>query len=143
MPATVPAPALTPSTKLSMYERTTQSFIFNQVTANQTQTGTAAPANANIYGMLGTISRGQLPYNVDIQVDIGGTGALGAGPLVVTLLGSLDGTNFYALGTISLAAGVLGFLQTFSGLMARYLTASISGYTAAGGTPSVTVSLTA
>lgn len=142
MPATVPAPQLVPNPNLNAYERTTQALIFNQVAANQAQAGTAAPVNAKIYGMVGTLSRGQLPYTITLQIDVGGTGNINTG-LVVTLLGSLDGTNFYSLGTVTLGATPLGFIQTFSGISARYLTASIGGYGIASGAPTVTVSISA
>jgi hypothetical protein len=139
MPANVPANVPAPNPNLSSYERTTQAIIFNQVTANQAQVGTAAPAGAKVYGMAGVVARGQLPYNLVMQCDVGGTGSLNAG-LTVTLLGSLDGLNFYSLGSFQASAGAI---QPFSGILARYLTASVSEYSAASGAPSVTVSFSA
>lgn len=137
MPATLPASIPAPSPQLNAYERTSQAFIFNQVSATQTQTGTAAPSGANIYGMTGVVSRGQLPYNLALQIDVSG-GTLSA--LTVNLLGSLDGVNFYSLGSENSATGGL---FPFSGILARYITASITVFTSSGGSPVVSVSFAA
>lgn len=137
----MPSPNLpAPSVKFSAYERTTQAFFFDSVTANQAQVGSAAPTNANIYGMVGSVARGQLPYNLVVQVDVTG-GTLAAG-LTITLLGSIDGVNFYPLSGPSTPT-LTGAILPFGGLLARYITAAIGGYSVASGTPAVSVSFAA
>lgn len=139
MPATLPANVPAPNPLISMYERSTQAIIINQSTTTVPQASPpAAPAGVKIYGMAPTVARGQLPFQIFLQVDVGGSGSLSA--LSVDLLGSLDGVNFYKLGTVSAPAGGI---FPFSGISARYLTADISTMTVASGTPTVTVSFAA
>lgn len=128
-----------PSPKIFAYERTTQSIILDGVTANAAQVGNAAPVAANVYGMVGVVSRGQLPYNLVLQVDVA-SGVLASSP-TVTLLGSLDNVNFYSLGSVVVPVG--GGIFPFSGILARYITASLSGYAVTSGTPAITVTLAA
>jgi hypothetical protein len=148
MAATIPATLPPPSPNFVAYERTTQSFFFNvgtatapvyQVSGNQAQVGQGAPANAIIYGMVGVVARGQLPYNLVVQVDVSG-GTLAAG-LTLTLLGSLDGVNFYPLGSEGSVSA--GGIFPFAGILARYITAALTGFTVATGTPQVTASFSA
>lgn len=140
--ATIPASSPAPNPLINAYERTTQSFFFNAVTANQPQVGQGAPAAAKQYAMVGVVSRGQLPYNLVVQVDISGSGALAAGN-TITLLGSLDGVNYYSIGSIVIPAGATGGIFPFSGILARYITASLTGYAAASGAPAITASFSA
>jgi len=76
------------------YERGTQAFIYTALAASNAQVGLAAPVGAGIFGIVPTVSRGQLPFNGVFQIRaIGGSFT----SFSVTILGSLDGVNFFPI----------------------------------------------
>src|SRR6267142_171160 len=85
-----------PTPNCLSYERGSQMFIFQGVTTTQTQSGTAAPANAKVYGIVPIVSRGQMPYNIAVQVDVS-AGTFDGAASEIDILGSLDGVNFYVI----------------------------------------------
>lgn len=112
------------------YERGSQAFLISAASGVVTQTGRAAPAAAKVFGVTPTVSRGQLPTSVAVQIDINGTGSIAGGS--AQLLGSLDGINFYPIGSaisFSGAAGTSGILVFVSSVTIRYLTAAITAMT--------------
>lgn len=102
------------------YERGSQGVLISNAVAAVAQVGTAAPVGSAVFALPPSVSRGQLPFNVTVQVDFGGapTG------VSVKLLGSLDGVNFYPLGIAITAAGLQDITATV-----RFLAASIAATT--------------
>src|SRR5581483_5205842 len=101
---------------------------------NVAQVGNAQPVGAVAYGLAPSNANDQLSQMIQVQIDV--TGSLAGN---VNLLGSLDGVNFYVLGTFAFAAGV-GSLQNNFGVGARFISASVTGTS---GTGTVTVSFAA
>jgi hypothetical protein len=124
------------------YERGSQAILINASTTTVTQSGQAAPAGASVFGLPPTVSRGQLPSYISVQVD----GVLAAGD-VVNLLGSLDGVNFYVIASATAGAGPTGLVTAKGGIfetpivaVVRWVSASI---TTKGNANAVTVSFAA
>ena len=123
------------------YERGSQGFLISGATTTVAQVGTARPVGANQYGVVADSAFGQQPFNVTVQVDINlsaGTGSFSA--LLVSLLGSLDGLNFYPITQFSAPTG--GIFPSLGIGGARYISATIDTATVSSGTPQATVSFT-
>lgn len=130
------------------YERGSQAILISASTVVQLQTNdgaglpTVPPAAAAIFGLPPTVSRGQLPSYISVQVD----GNLAAGD-IVNLLGSLDGVKFYVIASNTTGAGPTGLVTGKGGIFetpivatVRYVSASI---TVKGNANPVTVSFAA
>lgn len=129
----------TPKDTLLTYDRGSQAPIITGATTTVLQVGTAQPLGANAYGLPAVIQRGQMNPNYAVQIDINlasGTGAFSA--LVVNILGSLDGINYYIIYTITTATGGI-FFAAGAGQV-RYLSASITTATVGSGAPTATIS---
>lgn len=130
----------TPKDTLATYDRGSQAFLITNAVATVLQVGIAQPLGANAYGLPPVLQRGALNPNYAIQVDIGAGAGFTA--LVINILGSLDGINYYSIYTIddvlTSASGAIRFAAGAG--QVRYLSASITTYTPAAGTPTVTVS---
>src|SRR5579872_7441692 len=96
-PPNIPAP----SASLVTYDRATQAYFFEGQTGSQTFTGTTLPTGSVAYALPPNVGHEQGEKDVTFQVDVVGT----ATTTVVTLLGSLDGVNFYSLGAINGTGG--------------------------------------
>lgn len=134
----------TPSDKLFTYDRGSQAFLISAATSTTgyQQVALAAPVNSNVIGFPAIIERGQMNPNYAVQIDIAGTGALSA--LVLSILGSLDGINFYEIYRISDVTGTAptGGIRFSSGAaQVRYISAALITVTVGSGAPTVTVSL--
>lgn len=96
------------------YERGSQAVILN-LNAGSTAggandvSGTAAPTAAAVFSIVPVVSRGQLPPYSAFQVDLGGGTATSA---KFNIYGSLDGVNFYVIGTLTIASGTVGAIFT-------------------------------
>jgi len=137
----MPAPAIDPN--IQAYERGTQAEFITGATGTVTQTGTAKPATAKAYGLPPVLRGGVESFNIGVQYDLNrdaGTGAFSA--LTLNILASLDGVNYYVVATIVTPAGAAGFFQV-SGLVARYLSCSITTATVGSGAPQATISFVA
>jgi len=77
----------TPTPNCLSYERGSQAFVFQSVSTTQTQSGTAAPANGEVYGIVPIVSRGQMPYNMALQVDVS-AGTFDGAASEIDILGS-------------------------------------------------------
>lgn len=137
----MPAPAIDPT--IQAYERGTQAILALGATTTLTQTGTAKPATANAYG-LPPVLRGDVEsFNIGVQLDINrdaGSGTFSS--LIFNILASLDGVNFYVQSTITVSTGLGGFFQ-IAGLVARYISVSITTATIGSGAPQATISFVA
>jgi len=130
------------------YERGSQMFIFQGVTTTQTQSGTAAPANAKVYGIVPIFSRGQMPYNIAVQVDVS-AGTFDGAASEIDILGSPDGVNFYVIDRDYRSDrlrrqrdklnSASGGLVEIAAQIARYITAAIPNLGT--GAPTLSVSL--
>lgn len=137
----MPAPATDLFT--SSYERGSQAeFITGAVsTTGYTQTGAARPASSKVYGIPPVLRGGVESFNIGLQADINrdaGSGAFSA--VSWNLLASLDGVNYYVVATFTDVAG--GFYQV-AGLVARYLSVSLTTATVGSGAPQITISFAA
>jgi|SRR5581483_1876799 len=126
------------------YERGSQAFILQNITTaggGNDVSGTTAPANAKVYSIVPTVARGQLPTYSAFQVDLGGGTATS---IKINIYGSLDGVNFYVIGTLTITSGTVGAIftpgagETTSPIgfpaSVKYLTAGWVSGTLAGGT---------
>ena len=125
------------SPALSVYERGAQAFILTAATATNVQTGTAAPSGSNIFGIAPSRANDQLSDKISVQVDIA-SGTPSAWK--VQVLGSLDGVNFYQIGS-DISGTTAGSLTSISSNTVRYITAQIATLT--GTTPALNVSFSA
>ena len=124
----------TPTPNCLSYERGSQAFVFQSVSTTQTQSGTAAPANGEVYGIVPIVSRGQMPYNMAVQVDVS-AGTFDGAASEIDILGSVDGVNFYVIDKITGPAGTVvnatklnsasGGLVEIAAQIARYITVAI------------------
>lgn len=121
--------------KVYAYERGTQAKLITGASATVPQVGTAAPVGADVIGVVYD-KAGRQPHSAAVQIDLTG-GTLSA--LVVNVLGSLDGVNFYVIASFNAVTGSGNLL----GLVAqwRYLSVSITTFTGSGGSPLVDVSI--
>ena len=127
----------------SAYERGSQAEFITGATTTVTQTGTARPATAKAYGLPPALRGDVESFNIGVQYDVnrdGGTGAFSA--LTFNILASLDGVNYYVAETFATTAGAAGFFQA-AGLVARYLSCSITTATVGSGAPQATISFVA
>lgn len=126
-----------PAQAATAYERGTQAVIINAIAVNQGAftAGGAPPATSAIFGLPPTVSRGQLPFKIAIQVDTVGATA----GLAVSILGSLDGVHFYALPVIGTPSATGGFIVAVDPAVVRFISAQIT----AGTFTSCTVSMAA
>lgn len=129
------SPAMSPL--LSVYERGTQAFILTGASSTNAQSGTAAPAGSNVFALAPSRANDQLPDKISVQVDIASGTASGWD---VQLYGSLDGVNFYAIGS-AISGTTAGSITTTSVIAVRYITASITTLT--GTSPALNVSFSA
>jgi hypothetical protein len=108
------------------YERGSQAIIFPMAAtnSNQQQVGQAAPTGATVFALIPSVSRGQNPYQLAVQVRTSGT----VTGLSVQLLGSLDGTNFFPIGAAITAAGI----SSLANFPVRFVCASIASFTGGG-----------
>lgn len=108
------------------YDRGSQAFIFplSATNANQQQVLQAAPTGATVFAMIPTVSRGQNPYQLAIQVRTSGT----VTGLSVQMLGSLDGVNFFSLGSAITTPGI----SSLPNFPVRFITAAIATFTGGG-----------
>lgn len=126
------------------YERGSQAPILSGMTTaggGNDVSGTTAPANAKVYSIVPVVSRGQIPPYAAFQVDLGGGTATSA---KFNIYGSLDGTNFYVIGTLTISSGAVGAIFTPGAgetttpiafpAPVKYLTAGWVSGTVAGGT---------
>ena len=127
----------------SAYERGSQAEFITGATTTVTQTGTARPATAKAYGLPPALRGDVESFNIGVQLDINrdaGTGAFSA--LTFNILASLDGVNYYVQSTWVAPSGGAGYFQV-SGLVARYLSCSITTATVGSGAPQATISFVA
>jgi hypothetical protein len=114
------------------YERGSQAILIplGPTSANQQQVGTAAPAGANVVALVPTVARGQQPVYIGVQLRITGTVTGGA----VTLLGSMDGVNFFALPglTPALSGAAVGLATITPPVPVRFLSAAVASFTGGG-----------
>jgi len=109
-----------PSPLFVAYDRGSQAYFLQSVSAANPQVGTAAPAGSIVYAIPPAVAFEQEVPTYTIQVDASG----GATLYQFTLYGSLDNVNFYSLGTIG-SAGTPG-LYTFVDKKVKYLTAALT-----------------
>jgi hypothetical protein len=118
-------PNIPTSPSVVTYDRGQQAYFFEAQTGSQTFTGTALPAGSTAYAMPPSVAVEQGLPNASLQVDIVGT----ATTTVVTLLGSLDGVNYYSLGPINGTGGAGLFFAPkliAPGAKIRYISAYVS-----------------
>jgi hypothetical protein len=119
---------MAPSQNFVTYDRGSQAIILQAVSAANPQVGTAAPVGSVVFALPAAVSHEQTPPTYTFQVDAAsGTPTL----YQFTAYGSIDGVNFYSLGTIG-GAGTPG-LSAFVDKKVRYLTAALTT-AASGGT---------
>lgn len=122
-----------PSYLFQSYDRGQQAVIIDGATGNVTQTGTAAPTTATVWGLTPFVTNGEIARQIGVQIDA--TNTLAGN---VNILGSLDGVNFYVVKTIAVTAAT-GSLTTFN-LTTKYICASL---TSTSGSGTITVSFSA
>lgn len=132
---TYPPASPAPSPTLLTYDRGTQAYVLVNQTAAQTQTGTALPAGSTAFAIPPAVSFEQAPPTYTFQLD-----AFGSPAAIITVLGSLDGVNWYSLGALQ-ASGTYGLFAIVDKKV-RFISAYASTYGGSGGTTdSITVSL--
>ena len=109
-----------PSLFLAAYDRSTQAYILQNVTAANPQVGTAAPVGSIVYSLPPSAAFEQLPPTFTFQVDA----TAGSTLYQFTAYGSLDNVNFYTLGTLG-SAGTPG-LTFLVDKKVRYITAALT-----------------
>lgn len=118
-------PNIPTSPSVVTYDRGTQQYFFTAQAASQTFTGTALPAGSIGYALPPAQAIEQGAKDVTLQIDVVGTGTT----TVVTLLGSLDGVNWYSLGAINGTGGAgLFFVSKLiaPGAKIRFISAYVS-----------------
>ena len=103
------------------YERGSQAILINAAAANTGAfvAGSTPPAASAIVALPPTVSRGQLPFKLAVQVDFTGT----VTSTEVDLLGSLDGVHFYVIGKAT--ALVAGAIFAVDPAVVRFVAAAI------------------
>ena len=127
--------AFAPSPFVVAYDRSTQAYFLQNVTAANPQVGTAAPVGSVVYALPPSAAFEQLPPTIMVQVDA----TAGSTLYQFTLYGSLDNVNFYSLGVVG-SAGTPG-ISAFVDKKVRYLTAALT--TGASGGTGVSCSFSA
>jgi hypothetical protein len=109
-----------PSPTLSTYDRGTQAPILTAVSGANAPVNNAAPAGSIVYAIPPSVPFEQTPPTFTFQIDA----SAGATLYQFTAYGSLDGVNFYSLGTLG-TAGTPG-LFTLVDKKVRFLTAALT-----------------
>ena len=141
MPLPIYPPVMpAPSASMQSLERGQQNYMLVNQGAVQTFTGNALPAGSVAFGIPASRTDDEAFSDFTIQLD-----AFGTPGAVITLIGSLDGVNFYPLIALQ-AAGTYGIFFTSKliaqGVKIKYISAYASAYAGVGGvTDSITASV--
>src|ERR1700677_3337254 len=87
-------PNIPTSPSVVTYDRGQQAYFFEAQTGNQTFTGTTLPTGSTAYALPASIAVESGIPDVTFQIDVVGTGTT----TTVTVIASLDGVNYYAIG---------------------------------------------
>ena len=135
------------------YDRGTQAYFFTNRTAVSTQASLSSygntlgvPSGSTVYALPVSKAHEGGTQDLMIQVDAYGASSTQGPSAVVAVYGSLDGTQFYNIATLTTVT-TIGALFSLAkvvtpGIKPRYVTAGVTIYGGSGGTTdSVTVSM--